>query len=98
MLILTNGLWLAALPYFNAALWIAAANSLQYLCLVSYVHVKDHGSRPDARGSSGFYYAIFYLATALLAVAVFFGVPYAIRVGGSWAGQPVSAVQSAWMV
>lgn len=97
-LIMTNGLWLVALPYYSASIWITVAHSIQYLCLVTYVHARDNGAQAEASKSPSYYIATFYLLSALVGFLLFMGLPQVIGWTGALTGGEMDMAQIGWMV
>ena len=99
LLVLCNAMWMVAFSRFDAAMLATVGHSIQYLCIVAYVHGKDALARtgPKQRTSS-FHMAGFYFVSVAGGVFLFLIVPVLIDLTAGLGGIAVKPTEVSLMV
>ncbi len=98
VLVLMNALWLTAFTLFDAIVWASVAHSVQYLLVVTRAHVKDRARSVAATGAAGGQMVFFYVASILVGVFLFLGVPAMIQEAAVFVGLNWESSQCLLMV
>lgn len=81
LVIVTNGVWWAALTYRDAFVWATVFHGVQYLAIVCIFHVRDQRAANSPHGA--LYHVLrFYGISALLGYGLFNLLPYAYVFAG----------------
>jgi hypothetical protein len=99
LLVLCNAMWMVAFSRFDAAMLATVGHSIQYLCIVAYVHGKDALARIGPKQkSAAFHMAGFYFVSVAGGVFLFLIVPILIDLTAGLAGIVVKHAEVSLMV
>jgi hypothetical protein len=99
LLVLCNALWMVAFSRFDAAMLATVGHSIQYLCIVAYVHGKDALAKAGPTLKTATYHmAGFYFVSVAGGVFLFLIVPVLIDLTAGIGGIAVKHTEVSLMV